>query len=95
MVGLRVTNSFPYELLVIEVEQEYQHPKAQRLDTIYCQLADKSGDFTKKGINYFQYETQCLSLDLKKGQTGEIKIRHLMHREVLPGIMDVGVHIIR
>lgn len=95
LIGLRVTNKFPYELLIMEVEQEYQHPIAQRLDTIYYRLTDQSGDFTEKGINYFQYETQQLPLDLKKGQTGEIRIRHLMHREVLSGITDVGIHIIR
>ena len=95
LIGLRVTNSFPYEMLIMEVEQRYQHPIAHRVDTVFYQLTDQSGDFTEKGINYFQYETQGLTIDLKKGQTGEIRIRHLMHREVLPGIMDVGIHVIR
>ena len=95
LVGLRVTNSFPYEMLIMEVEQNYQNPMGHRVDTIRYHLAEESGDFTENGINYFQYETQGLPLDLKKGQTGEIKIRHLMHREILPGIMDVGIHVIR
>ena len=95
LIGLRVTNNYPYESLVMEVTQNYQNPISHRVDTIKYHLTDKSGDFTEKGINYFQYETQGLPLDLKKGQTGEIIIRHLMHREELPGIMDVGIHVSR
>jgi gliding motility-associated lipoprotein GldH len=95
LVGLRVTDHFPYEMLILEVEQSYQNPVSHRLDTLYYRLANEDGDFIEKGINYFQYETQGVTLDLKKGQTGRIKIRHLMHREVLPGIMDVGIHVVR
>ena len=95
LVGLRVTDHFPYEMLILEVEQSYKNPVSHRLDTLYYRLANEDGDFIEKGINYFQYETQGVTLDLKKGQTGRIKIRHLMHREVLPGIMDVGIHVVR
>ena len=95
LIGLRVTNIFPYEFLVMEVRQNYQNPISHRVDTIKYQLTDKSGNFTEKGLNYFQYETQGVPLDFKKGQTGEITIRHLMHKEELPGIMDVGVCVIR
>ncbi len=95
LVGLRLNNRYPYEQLVLQVEQVLQHPTAHRLDTVYYQLTNERGDFTEEGVDYFQYETEGLPLDLKKGQTGEIKIRHLMHREVLPGITDVGIHIIR
>lgn len=95
LIGLRVTDNFPYEMLIMEVEQRYQNPFAHRMDTVYYQLTDQNGDFIEKGLNYFQYETESLPLELRKGQTGEIRIRHLMHREVLPGIMDVGIHVIR
>ena len=95
LIGLRVTNSYPYEWLMLEVEQNYQNPVGHRVDTIKYQLTDDSGDFTAKGINYFQYESRSLPLDLKKGQTGELRIRHLMRRETLSGIMDVGVRVFR
>ncbi|MBO7068236.1 MAG: gliding motility lipoprotein GldH [Bacteroidaceae bacterium] len=94
LVGLRITNCYPYELLIMEVEQNYQNPIAHRIDTIFYQLTDQRGDYTEKGIYYFQYETQWVPLNARKGQMGEIKIRHLMHREVLPGIMDVGIHVV-
>lgn len=94
-IGLRVTNNYPYEGLVLEVEQKFQNPYSHRADTIKYMLTDESGDFTENGINYYQYESQSIPVDLKKGQTGEIRIRHLMHREVLPGIMDVGVRVFR
>ena len=95
LVGLRLNSNYPYEQLVLQVEQDFQHPITHRIDTIYYQLTDERGNFTEEGVNYFQFESEGLPLDLKKGQTGEIRIRHLMHREVLPGITDVGIHIIR
>lgn len=95
LIGLRLTNNYPYEQLVMQVEQDLQHPTAHRLDTITYRLTENNGEFSERGVDYFQFETQGLPLDLKKGQTGMIRIRHLMHREVLPGIMDVGIHISR
>ena len=95
LIGLRLNNDYPYEQLVMQVEQNLQHPTAYKLDTIYYNVTDQGGDFTENGVHFFQYETQGFPLYLKKGQTGEIRIRHLMHREVLPGIVDVGIHIIR
>ena len=95
LIGLRVTDNFPYEMLIMEVEQKYQNPFAHRVDTLYYQLTNQNGDFIEKGLNYFQFETKSLPLDLRKGQTGEIRVRHLMRREVLPGIMDVGIHVVR
>ena len=95
LVGLRLTNNYPYEGLILEVAQSCQNPYSNRVDTINYKLTDESGDFTENGMNYFQYESQRIPLNLKKGQKGEIRIRHLMHREVLPGIMDVGIRVFR
>jgi len=95
LIGLRLTNHYPYEQLVLQVEQSLQHPAFHRTDTVYYQLTDEGGEFTEEGVNYFQYETQGVPLYLKEGQTGKIRIRHLMEKEVLPGITDVGIHIIR
>ena len=95
LIGLRVTDNFPYEMLILEIEQNYRKPFRHRVDTVRYILTDKRGEFTEKGINYFQYETQGVPLSLEKGQTGNLRIRHLMHRETIPGIMDVGIHVIR
>ena len=95
LIGLRLNGNYPYEQLVLQVEQDLQHPITHRLDTIYYQLTDEGGEFSQEGVNYFQYETQGIPLYLRKGQTGEIRIRHLVRKEVLPGIADVGIHIIR
>jgi len=95
LIGLRVNNQFPYQELVLQVEQCFQHPTLHQIDTIYYRLTDQGGEFTEEGVNFFQFETQGLHLDLKEGQTGEIRIRHLMNKEEIPGITDVGIHIIR
>lgn len=95
LIGLRVTNNYPYEILVMEVAQHYQHPVAHRVDTVYYRLADESGNLMKNGVNLYQYETQAVPLEQKKGQRGEVRIHHLMHKDTLPGIVDVGIHVVR
>ena len=95
LIGLRVTNNYPYEMLVMEVVQYYQHPIAHRIDTVYYRLADESGNLLKNGVSLYQYETQTVPLEQKKGQRGEVRIRHLMHKDTLPGIVDVGIHVVR
>lgn len=95
LIGLRLTNHFPYRQLIMLVEQDLCHPAVHKSDTIFYNLANEAGDFTEGGGNYFQIETQGLHMNLKKGQTGRISIRHLMNRESLPGVTDVGIHIIR
>lgn len=95
LIGLRLTNDFPYEQLVLSVEQDFRHPTVHQADTLFYKLTDERGEFTEEGVSWFQFESLGLPIELKKGQTGEIRIRHLMNRETLPGVTDVGIHIIR
>ena len=66
-----------------------------RRDTVKCQLMDPVTHRMGKGIYMYQYDVPVPPMALRRGQTGQVRIIHLMQREVLPGIHDVGVLICR
>lgn len=92
-VGLRTTNAFPYQTLFLEVKQKWEQPAAYRCDTLKCTLAAPNGDIKGSGISHFQYVFPLGSHSLSAGQHGDIIIRHLMRRELLPGIASVGIEL--
>ncbi|MBP7359673.1 MAG: gliding motility lipoprotein GldH, partial [Prevotella sp.] len=42
------------------------------------------------GISYYQYNFNISHIELHKGDSIHVCIRHNMKREILPGISDVG-----
>ena len=94
-LGLRSTDSYPYTVIWLAVEREFSHPDTLRRDTVKCQLMDPVTHRMGKGIYMYQYDVPVPPMALRRGQTGQVRIIHLMQREVLPGIHDVGVLICR
>lgn len=94
-IDLRTTSSFPYQALYLRVEQHWEKPKMVSCDTLCCQLATHNGDITGAGISHLQYTFPLDRLRLAAGQHGHIVIRHIMQREMLPGVASVGVKIER
>lgn len=94
-LGLRSTDSYPYTVVWLAVEREFSRPDTLRRDTVKCQLMDPVTHRMGKGIYMYQYAVPVPPMTLYCGQTGQVRITHLMQREVLPGIHDVGVLICR
>lgn len=94
-LGLRVNDSYPFQSLTLIVEQTVYPKKTIRRDTINCQIYDTRGTIKGKGINYFQYHYQISEMNLEKGDSLHVTVRHNMRREILPGITDVGIEVER
>ena len=92
-IGLRTKANIGIQDVAIAVEQRLQAPAAYRCDTVRYPLTDAEGTALTGGINIHQYETQHLPLHLQKGQQGTIRIHHLMRRELIPGITDIGIRV--
>lgn len=90
-IGLRINGSYPFSTLYLIVEQEVRPSATQLTDTLTCRLTDKKGVFIGKGIGCYQYLFPLRRLPLHTGDTLNIHIRHLMKREILPGVTDIGV----
>lgn len=90
-VGVRATEAYPFQTLYLLVEQNFSKPVLTRRDTVKCILTNKQGDLDGSGLRVMQYSFHVGKIALHKGQSGMITIRHIMRREILPGVSDVGI----
>ena len=90
-IGLRTKANIGMRDIVLAIEQCLETPLAYHCDTIRYPLTDAEGYALTKGVNHFQYETQQLPIHLQKGQSGSVRIHHLMTHETIPDITEVGI----
>lgn len=95
ILGLRITDAFPFTALTLIIEQHIYPRNDVMIDTIKCQLTDRRGNASGKGVSFYQYEFPVNTLQLQHGDSIHIRIRHDMKREILPGVSDVGMSLRR
>lgn len=89
-VGVRTNARYPYQNLWVGVTYCLQNPDTVFRDTVCCQVVHDS-DFDKNGIGLFLSENSLPKHEFRSGQTGIIKIFHIMRREEIPGVDHVGI----
>lgn len=90
-VGVRTTARFPFQSLWLVVKQQWRRPARERLDTVVCRFTNAAGDPVSRGLSLNQYEFTVDTVSLGPGSCGHVSVRHIMRREILPGVSDVGV----
>ena len=92
-IGMRYANGFPYEGIWVVAEMRLTHPTALLLDTLYLTTVDEDGRPLGQGVTVDQREQPLGILHLRAGQGGSIRLYHIMAREVLPDISDIGLRV--
>lgn len=92
-VGLRTKTGVAIRDIVLAVEQCDSDAFVIRRDTVCYPLTDSEGDALTSGVNFHQYETQFVPFRMEKDRKGCVRIYHLMTRETIPGITEVGIRI--
>lgn len=92
-LGLRISNSYPFQSLTLIVEQTVYPSGHKQADTLSCHLFDRKGTVQGQGVSYFQYHFSVSQMSLQKGDSLHITVRHNMKREIMPGISDVGIEV--
>ena len=54
-------------------------------------ITDNEGNVLGTGINHYQYEMALPNIMLHIDDSLHVSVRHLMRRECLPGITDIGL----
>lgn len=90
-LGLRITDNYPFMGLTLIVEQRLMPADTIFTDTVKCELTDRNGKTRGKGVSYYQFRFPITKMQLSKGDSLHIRVRHDMKREMLPGISDVGI----
>lgn len=90
-IGLRTNAEFPFTDLTLVVDRTVEPGHQLKSDTLKCRVADDKGNILGQGISYFQYSFILADADLHRGDSLHISVRHIMKREIIPGISDVGL----
>lgn len=92
-VDFRMRPTFPYDRFWFVVQQELENPSYSQRDTFCLQFSDSKGVLSGHGIGLMQQEQPCAPLSLTEGQSGKIRIYHIMSSENIGQVVDVGVRI--
>ena len=66
-----------------------------RVDTLNCKFSDCDGFHMAHGISHSQYCFPIARLQLNANDSLSINVRHDMKRDLMPGISDVGIKIVK
>lgn len=88
---LRTDHNFPFKSVVLISDSEVLPDGITTSDTLVCKLTDNQGNKLGPGINIYQYSFPLKKLNLHKDDSLNISIHHDMKREMLPGIVNVGI----
>lgn len=94
-IGLRISGEYPFTGLNLIVEQRNKSKQLLRVDTLVCNLINEQGNAKGRGVSQFQYLFPLSTMDLQEGDELFVTIRHDMKRDILPGISDVGLRLVR
>lgn len=90
-VGMRVTNGFSWEGVWVETALVADTPHVELVDTLFVRVYDPQARPLTTGVSLLQVEVAApKTIHLMQGQKGSLRLRHLMRRETLPFITDVG-----
>ncbi len=90
-LGMRLGVSFPYAGVWIAAQTQLHNPDSTACDTLYFVTMRKGGMPQGAGINLQQDEQKLTTMHLREGQSAEVYVHHIMRREVLPAVLDVGL----
>ncbi len=88
---LRISNDFPFQRLNLIVEQTVYPSSYRRSDTPNCQLIADEGTVKGGGVSLYEYRFQLPDISVNEDDSIDIRVRHNMKREILPGVSDVGI----
>jgi len=94
-LGLRINDRYPFQNLQLIVDQTIFPSQEKVHDIIECKVTDKHGIKLGHGVSVYQYDFPVNRQLLNKGDSISVVVRHNMKREILPGIIDLGVSLKR
>lgn len=92
-LGLRINNTYPFQNLNMLISQTIYPANITHTDTITCRVTDKQGKMHGYGVTLYQYALPAATTKYAKGDSIKVRVIHNMKREVLPGIVDIGIKI--
>ena len=99
---LRAAQTYPYRNISMIIERKVifyrQRKKREKTynDTVNCEIINDKGILVgQKGITSTEIRQAIMSFHLNQNDSMQVKIHHIMSRESLPGISDIGVRLLK
>ena len=94
-LGLRLTDDFPFLALSMDIEIQVQPKGILHSSQHKFSVIDQGGNPKGKGLSLQQYTFDLGDLELEEGDSLHISMAHNMKREILPGVVDLGIILIK
>lgn len=94
-LGLRLTDDFPFLSLSMDIEIQVQPKGILHRGQHKFSVIDQGGNPKGKGLSLQQYTFDLGDLELEEGDSLHISMAHNMKREILPGVVDLGIILIK
>ena len=92
---VRVTEDYPYQTLVLMVEETLLPRNTKTVYPVTLQIATRDGKRNKEGLTYSEFCNVLGTPYVRKGESIRFKIYHKMRRIALPGVTDVGMKVVK
>lgn len=93
-VEVRAVRSYPYADLWLALIQSDSLRNVLHVDTLRMDMTDENGIFTGHGLSFLEYSSGAVKLVADSaGECSQVSICHLMNRERINGLTDVGVRV--
>ncbi len=92
--GVRTRRAYPYQELVMMVERKVYRDTLlvlHKREKITCPIVKPNGSATGEGIASKIHECELRDFIMNAGDSVEINVTHNMSRQLIPGIVDVGI----
>lgn len=90
-LGLRLNNFYPFRNLQLAVIQTVYPSLETHTDMLTLEIADSQGKMKGSGVSLYQFSKIFRKYRLQENDSISVRVRHDMKREILPGVMDVGI----
>lgn len=91
---MRATPFFPYSTITVRTETSFVPSGKLSVHNLRCHIYNNMGKLNgKRGITSTELRFPLPDITLQDSDSITIKIHHLMRRESLPGITDLGLEI--
>ena len=94
-LGLRLADDFPFLALSMDIEIQVQPKGILHSSQHKFSVIDQGGNPKGKGLSLQQYTLDLGDLELEEGDSLHISMAHNMKREILPGVVDLGIILIK
>ena len=94
-LGLRLADDFPFLTLSMDIEIQVQPKGILHSSQHKFSVIDQGGNPKGKGLSLQQYTFDLGDLELEEGDSLHISMAHNMKREILPGVVDLGIILIK